>query len=122
MVSLLLGGLGFIAMYFATSTTQLNGCYALIGIAWGSILSLPYAMLSSSIDPKRMGVFMGLFNMFIVIPQIVAAVGGINVLSSLFGQGDISPMLLAGSSLIIAGLLNGLITNKSAIRYQADDP
>lgn len=121
MGSLILGGLGFILMYFATSTAHLNGCYALIGIAWGSILSLPYAMLSSSIDPKKMGVFMGLFNMFIVIPQIVAAVGGINLLSSLFGQGDISPMLLAGTSLILAGLLNVLITNKKAIRYQPED-
>jgi len=121
MGSLILGGLGFIFMYFATSTAHLNWCYALIGIAWGSILSLPYAMLSSSIDPKKMGVFMGLFNMFIVIPQIVAAIGGINVLSSLFGQGDISPMLLAGSSLILAGLLNVLITNKKAIRYQPED-
>ena len=68
-----------------------------------------------------MGVFMGLFNMFIVIPQIVAAVGGINLLSSLFGQGDISPMLLAGSSLILVGPLNVLITNKNAIRYQPED-
>lgn len=121
MGSLILGGLGFILMYFASTTAHLNGCYSLIGIAWGSILSLPYAMLSSSIDPKKMGVFMGLFNMFIVIPQIVAAVGGINVLSSVFGQGDISPMLLAGTSLILAGLLNVLITNKKAIRYHPED-
>ncbi len=119
MASLILGGLGFILMYFAKSTVALNGCFALIGIAWGSILSLPYAMLSSSIDPSKMGVFMGLFNMFIVIPQIVAAVGGINLLSSVFfGEISIGPMLLAGSSLILAGLLNILITNKNAIRYQ----
>ncbi len=120
MVSLLLGGVGFCAMYFATTTAHLNGCYALIGIAWGSILSLPYAMLSSSIDPKKMGVFMGLFNMFIVLPQIVAAIGGINLLSSMFGAGDINPMLLAGSSLILAGFFNMLITNKKAIRYQPE--
>ena len=120
MGSLILGGLGFLSMYFASTTAHLNWSYVLIGISWGSILSLPYAMLSSSIDPKKMGVFMGLFNMFIVIPQIVAAVGGINLLSTLFGAGDISPMLLAGTSLIIAGLLNILITNKDAIRYQGD--
>ena len=120
MGSLILGGLGFFSMYFASTTAHLNWSYVLIGISWGSILSLPYAMLSSSIDPKKMGVFMGLFNMFIVIPQIVAAVGGINLLSTLFGAGDISPMLLAGTSLIIAGLLNILITNKDAIRYQGD--
>jgi maltose/moltooligosaccharide transporter len=63
---------------------------------------------------------MGLFNMFIVIPQIVAAIGGINLLSSLFGAGEISPMLLAGGSLILAGLFNVLITNKDAIRYQGE--
>lgn len=122
MVSLILGGLGFIFMYFATSTTELNGCFALIGIAWGSILSLPYAMLSSSIDPSKMGVFMGLFNMFIVIPQIVAAVGGINFLNAvLFNNSNIGPMLLAGFSLILAGLLNILITNKKAIRFQGEE-
>ncbi|GAL81125.1 predicted maltose transporter malt [Algibacter lectus] len=47
---------------------------------------MPYAMLSSSVDPKKMGVFMGIFNMFIVIPQIIAALGGINYVSSLIGD------------------------------------
>ena len=66
---------------------MLNLCFALIGISWGSILSMPYAMLSSSIDPKKMGIYMGLFNMFIVIPQILAAVGGINFLyKNIFGD------------------------------------
>lgn len=121
MGSLILGGLGFILMYYAENTTDLNGCFALIGIAWGSILSLPYAMLSSSINPSKMGVFMGLFNMFIVIPQIVAAIGGINLFTSLlFGEMSIGPMLLAGCSLVLAGLLNILITNKKAIRYQGE--
>ena len=64
---------------------------------------------------------MGLFNMFIVIPQIVAALGGINFLSNtVFGEATINTMLLAGSCLIIAGISNLLITNKKAIRYQAD--
>jgi len=121
MGSLIVGGLGFILMYFSHSQNMLHVCFALIGISWGSILSLPYAMLSSSIDPKKMGIFMGLFNMFIVIPQIVAALGGINFLSNtLFGEATINTMLLAGSCLIIAGISNLLITNKKAIRYQAE--
>jgi maltose/moltooligosaccharide transporter len=121
MGSLIVGGLGFILMYFSYSQNMLHVCFALIGISWGSILSLPYAMLSSSIDPKKMGIFMGLFNMFIVIPQIVAALGGINFLSNtVFGEATINTMLLAGSCLIIAGISNLLITNKKAIRYQAD--
>jgi maltose/moltooligosaccharide transporter len=88
-------------------------CFALIGFSWGSILSMPYAMLSSSIDEKKMGLMMGLFNMFIVIPQIIASLGGVNILSKLFGNSPISPMLLAGSSLIIAGLCNLLIRDKN---------
>jgi len=78
-------------------------------------------MLSSSIDPKKMGIFMGLFNMFIVIPQIVAALGGINFLSStLFGEATINTMLLAGTCLFVAGISNLLITDANAISYQGD--
>ena len=119
MGSLILGGLGFIGMYYISSPENLKYCFALVGIAWGSILSMPYAMLSSSVDPKKMGMFMGIFNMFIVIPQIIAALGGINYVSSLIGNQAINAMLVAGGSLIIAGLCNFLITNKSAISYQS---
>ncbi len=118
---LTLGGLGFISMYFVENHLFLIGSFALIGVAWGSILSMPYAMLSSSIDPKKMGVFMGLFNMFIVIPQIIAATGGLNFLyQAIFGEASINAMLLAGASLIVGGLSNLLITNKKAITYQPD--
>ncbi|MDG1757195.1 MAG: MFS transporter [Bacteroidia bacterium] len=116
MISLILGGIGFLYMYYATNYKDLNISFALIGIAWGSILSLPYAMLSSSINAEKMGIFMGLFNMFIVIPQIVASLGGINFFTDLlFGSKAIGPMLLAGSCLIISGLCNFIITNKKAI-------
>ncbi|WP_460217747.1 MFS transporter [Psychroserpens sp. MEBiC05023] len=117
MVSLIIGGLGFIMMYFS-SPENLKWCFVLIGFAWGSILSMPYAMLSSSVDPKKMGMFMGIFNMFIVIPQIIAAVGGVNFVSGLLGDKPINAMTTAGISLIIAGLCNLLITNKSAISFQ----
>lgn len=80
---------------------------------------MPYAMLSSAIDPKKMGMYMGLFNMFIVIPQIVAAVGGINfAYKTFFGDSIINTMLLAGACLVISGLCNLLITNPAAIKYQ----
>ena len=119
MFSLMIGGLGFILMYFATPE-NLKWCFVLIGFAWGSILSMPYAMLSSSVDPNKMGMFMGIFNMFIVIPQIIAALGGINFVSSLLGEESINAMTVAGISLIIAGLCNLLITNKNAISYQPE--
>lgn len=120
MGSLMLGGLGFLMMNVATPET-LKYCFILVGFAWGSILSMPYAMLSSSVDPKKMGVIMGIFNMFIVIPQIIAALGGINFISGLLGEEAINAMTVAGISLVIAGLCNLLITNKNAITYQIED-
>ncbi|WP_299667726.1 MFS transporter [uncultured Polaribacter sp.] len=120
MFSLILGGVGFLLMNYA-SPENLKYCFVLIGFAWGSILSMPYAMLSSSVDPKKMGVIMGIFNMFIVIPQIIAALGGINYVSSLLGEKAINAMTVAGISLVIAGFCNLLITNKNAISYQEEN-
>lgn len=120
MGSLILGGIGFLMMNIATPET-LKYSFILIGFAWGSILSMPYAMLSSSVDPKKMGVIMGIFNMFIVIPQIIAALGGINFISGLLGEEAINAMTVAGISLVIAGLCNLLITNKNAITYQIEE-
>jgi maltose/moltooligosaccharide transporter len=121
MVSLILGGIGFISMYFISDPSYLTFCFALVGISWGSILSMPYAMLSSSIDASKMGLYMGLFNMFIVIPQIVAATGGlVFVYKAVLGDASINAIILAGISLIIAGLCNFLITNKKAITYTGE--
>ena len=109
LVSLVLGGVGFLSMSWWTPETaaNLNWSFALIGLAWGSILSMPYAMLSGAIPPEKMGVGMGVFNMFIVIPQIVAALGGINWAYKTFLGGEvIQTMVLAGTSLVLAGLLN----------------
>ena len=114
MFSLIAGGLGFLLMGIGDAAI-LKISFILIGISWGSILSMPYAMLSSSVDEKRMGMMMGLFNMFIVIPQIIAALGGVNFLSKLISDSAIAPMLLAGIALIIAGLCNLLIVDKKVI-------
>jgi maltose/moltooligosaccharide transporter len=118
--SLIIGGIGFLLMSYA-SPENLKYCFVLIGFAWGSILSMPYAMLSSSVNPNKMGVIMGIFNMFIVIPQIIAALGGINFVSSLLGEETINAMTVAGISLVIAGFCNLLITNKNAITYQEEN-
>jgi maltose/moltooligosaccharide transporter len=113
--SLLAGGLGFILIYYVSEPWMLHICFALVGIAWASILSMPYAMLSGSVEPHKMGTYMGIFNMFIVIPQIVAALGGVNFLYKfLFGEEVIYTMVLSGTLLILAGLTNLLITDKRA--------
>lgn len=115
MFSLISGGIGFLLMYFVPISDILLLSFVLIGISWGSILSMPYAMLSSSVDENKMGIMMGIFNMFIVLPQISAALGGINFLSNLFGNSAIFSMVVAGICLITAGLCNLLINEKKAI-------
>ena len=115
--SLIAGGIGFISMYFISNHNLLLISFSLIGISWGSILSMPYAMLSSSVKEESMGTSMGIFNMFIVIPQIIAAIGGINLLTNFIGDKVIFSMVVAGLSLIIAGLLNLLITDKKTISH-----
>jgi maltose/moltooligosaccharide transporter len=120
MLSLFAGGLGFIlmttahgpianndpdSMVYMTNDGILNVAFALIGISWGSILSMPYAILSSSVKPEKMGISMGIFNMFIVIPQIVAALGGINwAYKTFLGPDIINTMVLAGIALILGAL------------------
>jgi maltose/moltooligosaccharide transporter len=107
MISLLAGGVGFLLMTTANEANDgiLNLAFALIGISWGSILSMPYAILSSSVKPEKMGVSMGIFNMFIVIPQIVAALGGINwAYKTFLGESVINTMVLAGIALILGAL------------------
>ena len=104
MLSLLAGGAGFLLMTTANEANDgiLNLAFALIGVSWGSILSMPYAILSSSVKPEKMGVSMGIFNMFIVIPQIVAALGGINwAYKTFLGDEIINTMVLAGVALIL---------------------
>ena len=70
MFSLILGGVGFLIMFIFPFEKTLIFSFILIGFSWGSILSMPYAMLSSSVSAEKMGLMMGIFNIFIVIPQI----------------------------------------------------
>lgn len=117
MLSLAVGGVGFVSMswWSPESSAWLNASFACVGVAWGSILSMPYAMLSGSVPASKMGIGMGVFNMFIVLPQIVAALGGIVWLNELFFDGDVvQTMVLAGLSLFLAAASNSLIPSSAA--------
>ncbi len=104
-VSLLLGGVGLAATGFVKNPIILQwGCFVGIGIAWASILSMPYAMLSSALPPKRMGVYMGIFNFFIVIPQILVAIVLSRVMDSFTGFNRLSAVVLGGICLIVAAI------------------
>ena len=117
LLSLAVGGIGFVSMSWWTpeSSAWLNLSFACIGVAWGSILSMPYAMLSGSVPAQKMGVGMGVFNMFIVLPQIIAALGGIVWLNEILFDGDVvQTMVLAGMSLFLAAASNLLIPKDEA--------
>ena len=76
-----------------------------IGIAWASILAMPYAILAGAIPPQKMGVYMGIFNFFIVIPQIVNAFIGGPMVEYLYGGHPIFALVTSGVSFLIAALL-----------------
>ena len=104
LMALVLGGIGLISINFITDPNMLLVSMIGVGIAWASILSMPYAMLSSILPANKMGYYMGVFNFFIVIPQIVAA--GILgfLLKSFFKNDSIYALIIGGVSMFIAAL------------------
>ena len=86
-----------------------------IGFTWGSILSMPYAILTGSLPANKMGTYMGIFNFFIVIPQILAASVLGFVTKDLFGGQVVYAMIVAGVSLIIGALAMFIVQDKDDI-------
>jgi len=104
-LSLVLGGIGLISMYFMPNKEALIYSMILVGFAWASILAMPYAILAGSIHPKKMGVYMGIFNFFIVIPQIVNALIGGPLVKYVYGDHAIYAIVMSGISFLIAAFL-----------------
>ncbi len=104
-ICLIIGGLGLISMYFFKNPDLLILSMTGVGIAWASLLTLPYAILSTAVPHNKMGVYMGMFNLFVVIPQILAsAILGLLVRTVFHGQA-IYALVLGGAAMIISGLL-----------------
>jgi maltose/moltooligosaccharide transporter len=85
-LSLICGGVGLLSAYFIQDKNLLLLTMVGVGIAWASILSMPYAILAGALPPARMGVYMGIFNFFIVIPEIVASFTFGPAIRALFGR------------------------------------
>lgn len=109
LISLCAGGLGLLSVYFISDPNLLLVSMIGVGIAWASILSMPYAILSSTLPAERMGYFMGVFNFFIVIPQIVAASILGFLLHYLFNDVPIYALIIGGCSMVLAGFLTLLV-------------
>ncbi len=103
-ISLIVGAIGLISIYFIKDPNMLVVSMIGIGIAWASILAMPYAILAGSIPAKKMGVYMGIFNFFIVIPQIVNGLWGGYVIKNFYNNQAIYALVAAGISLFIAAI------------------
>lgn len=99
---LTLGGLGFMYMLTGENKNVFLIGMAMVGLAWGSILSMPYVMLSTSVPGERMGVYMGLFNGFIVVPQIINMVSVGFLYDNLLGSDPRNALVLCGVCLFLA--------------------
>jgi maltose/moltooligosaccharide transporter len=103
--ALLIGGISFLSIYLMPDRYWLILPMIGIGVAWASILSMPYAILAGAINPKKMGVYMGIFNFFIVLPQILNGIIGGPMVKYLYGNQAIFALMLSGVSMIIAAFL-----------------
>jgi len=113
LINMTIGGIGLISFLFIKDPKLLLVSMVGVGIAWGSILSLPYALLSSNLPSHKMGIYMGIFNFFIVIPQLVAAsVLGL-ILREFFDLQSIYGLVIGGVLMIIGGLAT-LLVDKEA--------
>ncbi|MBZ0186466.1 MAG: MFS transporter [Candidatus Obscuribacterales bacterium] len=104
-ISLVLGGLSLLSVSLINDPITLQWTMIGVGIAWASILSMPYSILSGCLPAERTGVFMGVFNLFIVIPEVIAAIGFQPLVKHVFHNQPINVVILGGVSLIVAALL-----------------
>jgi len=112
-IALAIGGLSYLSFLLIPNANMLILPMIGIGIAWGSILAMPYAMLASSIPAKRMGIYMGIFNMSITIPQIVSGIFTGLILKYLFHGNTMLCIVMAGCSMIIGAAFALIIKEKA---------
>lgn len=99
------GAAGLIAVGYVTNKYMLYGCMIGVGIAWSSILSMPYAMLAGSLPENKIGVYMGIFNFFIVLPEIIASLFFGWIMSHLLNNDRMLAVQIGGVLMILAGVL-----------------
>jgi maltose/moltooligosaccharide transporter len=116
--SLLAGGVGLISMYFANDKGDLLCSMIGVGLAWASILSMPYAILAGSIPSGKMGVYMGIFNFFITIPQIVNGVVGGPIVKNIYGNNAMYAIVLAGVLMLCGSVSMLYVQDSRDIRVQ----
>lgn len=110
---LLLGGIGLISVSFVQNPNWLFASMSMVGIAWASILSMPYSLLSGCIPAERTGIYMGVFNFFIVLPEIIASLFFGKVMEHYLGNDRLLAVMIGGMLLCTAGVVCALIVKEN---------
>lgn len=103
-VSLMAGGIGLISIYFIKDPAMLNFSMVGVGLAWASILAMPYVILSSSIPAGKLGIYMGIFNFFITLPQIINGLVGGSIVKHIYNGQPIYAIFMAGVFMLCAAV------------------
>jgi maltose/moltooligosaccharide transporter len=119
-LSLLVGGIGLISVFFAPNKEFLIFSMALVGIAWASILAMPYVILSSSIPAGKMGIYMGIFNFFITIPQILNGITGGPMVKYFYNNQPVYAIVMAGVFMICAAISVVYVYDPAAIAVKEE--
>ncbi len=110
---LLIGGIGLVLVKSVTAPWMLFVCKGMVGISWAAILSLPYTMLAGSIPPQKMGIYMGIFNFFIVLPEIIASLSFGYIMKNFLNNERLLAVLIGGVLLISAAVICFLIVKEN---------
>jgi maltose/moltooligosaccharide transporter len=112
MVCLIIGGVGLLSLIFIKSHSLLLIPMIAVGLAWSSTLTMPYAILAGALPANKMGFYMGVFNFFIVIPQLLASAILGYIVKDIFHEEAIYALVIGGVAMVIGGILNVIVKDK----------
>jgi maltose/moltooligosaccharide transporter len=118
--SLMAGGVGLISIYFIKDPEMLKISMIGVGLAWASILAMPYVILSSSVPAGKLGIYMGIFNFFITLPQIVNGLFGGWIVKHLYSSQPIYAIVMAGFFMICAAISVLFVYDAGYIRMKSE--
>jgi maltose/moltooligosaccharide transporter len=110
-VCLLCGAAGLIGVGLVSQPYELYICMIGVGVAWSSILSMPYAILAGALPDDKIGVYMGIFNFFIVLPEIIASLFFGWIMQHLLNNDRMLAVQIGGVLMVLAGIICYLIVN-----------
>jgi len=115
MLCLVIGGVSLISIFAISSKEMLLLPMVGVGIAWASVLTMPYAILAGALPANRMGYYMGLFNFFVVIPQIIAGIVLGAMLKHFFDNQSVKVLMLGGVCMVVGGLFTLLVKDDAIV-------